>query len=99
MCATSTAWTWRPAPGRTSATPPGPAGPRLDGPAVHEAPAAFGAAGAFTIVAATPGNTAAWEGDGTTWTHRELDLPGPDGAVHIPASAVTAAQAPDGRAV
>ncbi|MQM28806.1 PIG-L family deacetylase [Glycomyces albidus] len=72
---------------------------RLDGPAVHEAPAAFGAAGAFTIVAATPGNTAAWEGDGTTWTHRDLDLPGPDGAVHIPASAVTAVRAPDGRAV
>lgn len=72
---------------------------RLEGPAVHEAPAAFGAAGAFTIVAATPGNTAAWEGDGTTWTHRDLDLPGPDGAVHIPASAVTAVQAADGRAV
>jgi LmbE family N-acetylglucosaminyl deacetylase len=71
----------------------------LDGPAVHEAPAAYGAAGAFTIVAATPGNTAAWEGDGTTWTHRDLDLPGPDGAVHIPAGAVTAVQAPDGRAV
>ncbi|RRR99799.1 PIG-L family deacetylase [Glycomyces terrestris] len=71
----------------------------LDGPAVHEAPAAFGADGAFTVVAATPGNTAAWEGDGTTWTRRDLDLPGPGGAVHIPAGAVTAALAPDGRAV
>ncbi|WP_335989414.1 PIG-L family deacetylase [Glycomyces sp. MUSA5-2] len=69
----------------------------LPGPAVHEAPAAVGAAGAFTIVAATPDNIAAWEGDGTAWTQRGLDLPGADGAPHIPAGAVTAEQVPDGR--
>jgi len=72
---------------------------RLAGPAVHEAPAALGADGAFTIVAATPDNVAAWEGDGATWSSHMLDLPGPGGRIFVPASAVTAAQAPDGRIV
>jgi LmbE family N-acetylglucosaminyl deacetylase len=72
---------------------------RLDGPAVHDAPAALALDGAFTIVAATPDNVAVWEGDGVDWTSRQLDLPGPDDLPFLPASAVTAAQAPDGRAV
>jgi LmbE family N-acetylglucosaminyl deacetylase len=72
---------------------------RLDGPAVHDAPAALALDGAFTIVAATPDNVAAWEGDGVDWVSRTLDLPGPDDLPFLPASAVTAAQAPDGRAV
>ncbi|MDA1367043.1 PIG-L family deacetylase [Glycomyces algeriensis] len=72
---------------------------RLDGPAVHDAPAALAADGAFTIIAATPDNVAAWEGDGTAWTARMLDLPGPDDLPFLPATAVTAVQVPDGRTV
>jgi LmbE family N-acetylglucosaminyl deacetylase len=72
---------------------------RLDGPAVHDAPAALAADGAFTILAATPDNVAVWEGDGTDWTSRTLDLPGPDGLPYVPASAVSAVGAPDGRIV
>jgi LmbE family N-acetylglucosaminyl deacetylase len=72
---------------------------RLEGPAVHEAPAAVAADGAFTIVAATPDNVAAWEGDGGAWSSRTLDLPGPDGLPYVPAGAVTAALASDGRIV
>lgn len=72
---------------------------RLDGPAVHDAPAALAIDGTFTIIAATPDNVAVWEGDGTDWASRMLDLPGPDDLPFLPASAVTAAQAPDGRAV
>jgi LmbE family N-acetylglucosaminyl deacetylase len=71
----------------------------LDGPAVHEAPVALGADGAFTVIAATPVDVAVWEGDGAAWTHRALGLPGPDGQTYVPAGAVTAAQAPDGRIV
>ncbi|MFG3338484.1 PIG-L family deacetylase [Glycomyces sp. NPDC048151] len=73
---------------------------RLDGPAVHDAPAALAADGTFHIIAATPDNVAVWEGDGTEWATRMLDLPGPDdGLPFVPASAVTAVQAPDGRIV
>ncbi|WP_158299841.1 PIG-L family deacetylase [Glycomyces paridis] len=71
---------------------------RLTGPAVHEAPAALAADGAFTLLAATPDSVAVWEGDGTDWEQRGLDLPGLTGA-HLPAGAVTAALAPDGRIV
>ncbi|MCC3764744.1 PIG-L family deacetylase [Glycomyces sp. TRM65418] len=72
---------------------------RLEGPPVHEAPAALAADGAFTIVAATPDNVAAWEGDGSVWAHRSLDLPGPEDQPYLPAGAVTAVRAPDGRIV
>ncbi|MEV3937819.1 PIG-L family deacetylase [Glycomyces sp. NPDC049804] len=73
---------------------------RLEGPAVHDAPAALALDGAFTIIAATPDNVAVWEGDGVDWTTRMLDLPGPeDLPFFAPASAVVAAQAPDGRIV
>ncbi|MCD0443503.1 PIG-L family deacetylase [Glycomyces sp. A-F 0318] len=71
----------------------------LDGPAVHAAPVALAADGAFTVVAATPVDTAVWEGDGGTWTNRTLGLPGPGGQTHVPAGAVTAVQTPDGRLV
>jgi LmbE family N-acetylglucosaminyl deacetylase len=72
---------------------------RLQGPAVHDAPAVVAADGAFTILAATPDNVAAWEGDGTAWTRRTLDLPGPDDLPYLPASAVTAVRTADGRLV
>ncbi|MFC3492820.1 PIG-L family deacetylase [Glycomyces rhizosphaerae] len=72
---------------------------RLDGPAVHDCPAAVAVDGTFHIIAATPDNVAIWEGDGTDWTTRPLDLPGPDGQPYLPASAVTAVRAPDGRIV
>ncbi|WP_030162355.1 PIG-L family deacetylase [Glycomyces sp. NRRL B-16210] len=72
---------------------------RLTGPYVHEAPAALAANGAFTIVAATPDNVAAWEGAGADWSHRDLDLPGRSGQTHLPAGAVTAAATPDGHLV
>jgi LmbE family N-acetylglucosaminyl deacetylase len=72
---------------------------RLEGPTVHEAPAAVAADGAFIILAATPDNVAAWKGDGSTWGNRTLDLPGPDGLPYVPAGAVTAVPAPDGRIV
>jgi hypothetical protein len=42
---------------------------------------------------------AAWEGDGADWAHRMLDLPGPDDLPYLPAGAVTAVRAPDGRIV
>ncbi|SDE47451.1 PIG-L family deacetylase [Glycomyces harbinensis] len=71
----------------------------IEGPAVHESPVALAAEGAFTVIAATPVNVAAWEGDGTAWTGRTLDLPGPGGQTYVPASAVTAVTAPDGRVV
>lgn len=51
------------------------------------------------LLAATPDNVAAGGGDGTSWTHRDLDLPGPDDQTHLPAGAVTALPAPDGRIV
>lgn len=72
----------------------------LDGPAVHDAPAAVTAATGPVILAATPEGLAAWEHRDGHWTARELDLPHVGGEHgYVPTGAVTAAAAPDGRIV
>lgn len=72
---------------------------RLEGPVVHDAPTGVTTPETSTILAPTPDNVAAWERDGTEWTSRTLDLPGPDGLPYVPASAVTAVGTLDGRIV
>ncbi|WP_081687610.1 PIG-L family deacetylase [Glycomyces tenuis] len=72
----------------------------LDGRMVHDSPAAIATADGIAILAATPEGLAIWERHGDDWTTRDLDLPHVGGeAGYVPAGAVAAAAAPDGRIV
>ncbi|GAB3647574.1 PIG-L family deacetylase [Glycomyces tarimensis] len=73
----------------------------LEGRMIHDSPAAVATTdGGIAIIAATPAGLAVWEWSDLGWNTRDLDLPHVGGEPgYVPASAVTAAAAPDGRVV
>ncbi|HLU27239.1 MAG TPA: PIG-L family deacetylase [Glycomyces sp.] len=72
----------------------------LDGRPVHACPVAVATAAGLAVFAAAPEGVAVWERHGRDWSTRDLVLPHVGGEPgHVPAGALAAAAAPDGRVV
>ncbi|HEU5127313.1 MAG TPA: PIG-L family deacetylase [Glycomyces sp.] len=72
----------------------------LDGRPVHDSPVAVATAAGIAVFAAAAEGAAVWERHEDGWSARDLDLPHVGGEPgYVPASALTAAAAPDGRVV